>query len=62
MARQHETRMFELRAVMSLARLWIHQGQPHEAHQLLAEVCEQFTEGFDTCELKAASELRKELA
>ena len=46
---------------MSLARLWQQQGQTAEAHQLLAEVYNWFTEGFDTKDLQEAKALLDEL-
>jgi len=52
----------ELRAAMSLARLWRDQGKPQQARELLAPVYGWFTEGFDTRDLKEAKELLDELA
>jgi predicted ATPase/class 3 adenylate cyclase len=52
----------ELRAVMSLSRLWQAQNRKTEARQLLAEVYGWFTEGFDTADLKEAKTLLDELA
>ena len=49
-----EARTLELRAAMSLARLWKDQGRLAEARQVLAEVYNWFTEGFDTPDLKEA--------
>ncbi len=51
----------ELRAAMSLSRLWQQQGKQEEAHQLLAEIYGWFTEGFDTADLKEAKALLEEL-
>jgi predicted ATPase len=51
----------ELRAVMSLARLWQRQGKRGEARQLLAKSYESFTEGFDTADLLAAKQLLTDL-
>jgi predicted ATPase len=51
----------ELRAVMSLARLWQQQGRRAEAHELLAPVYGWFTEGFDTADLQDAKALLEEL-
>jgi predicted ATPase len=51
----------ELRAVMSLSRLWEKQGKNGEARQLLAEIYGWFTEGFDTADLKEAKVLLEEL-
>jgi len=60
-ARQQQAKSWELRAVMSLARLWQHQGKKTEAHQMLAEIYGWFTEGFDTKDLKDAKALLEEL-
>jgi predicted ATPase len=60
-ARQQTARSLELRAVMSLARLWQKQGKREEARQLLATSYEWFTEGFDTADLIAAKKLLDEL-
>ena len=54
-------RASELRATMSLARLWRDQGKPQQAHELLAPVYGWFTEGFDTRDLKEANALLEEL-
>jgi predicted ATPase len=51
----------ELRAVMSLSRLWQQQGKKEEARQMLAEIYGWFTEGFDTADLKEAKALLEEL-
>jgi adenylate cyclase len=51
----------ELRAVLSLSRLWQRQGQRAAARQLLAETYGWFTEGFDTPDLQAAQALLSEL-
>jgi predicted ATPase len=61
-ARSQQTRTFELRAAMSLARLWRDQGKPQQARDLLAPVYGWFTEGFDTRDLKEAKALLDELA
>ena len=50
-----------LRAAMSLARLWQHQGKQAEAHELLAPVYGWFTEGFDTADLQEARALLETL-
>ncbi|MGB6540291.1 MAG: adenylate/guanylate cyclase domain-containing protein [Xanthobacteraceae bacterium] len=60
-ARQQQAKSFELRAAMSLARLWRSQGKPQQARELLAPVYGWFTEGFDTCDLKEAKALLDEL-
>ena len=51
---RQEGKSLELRAAMSLARLWQQQGKRDEAHELLAPVYGWFTEGFDTADLQAA--------
>jgi len=51
----------ELRAAMSLSRLWQRQGKMTEARQLLTDIYGWFTEGFDTADLKAAKALLEEL-
>jgi predicted ATPase len=56
------TRGFELRAAISLARLWGEQGRRGEAGDLLAPVYGWFTEGFDTVDMKEAKALLDELA
>ena len=56
-ARRQQAKSLELRAVMSLVRLWQHQGKQEEARKLLAEVYSWFTEGFDTADLKEARAL-----
>jgi class 3 adenylate cyclase/predicted ATPase len=60
-ARQQQAKSWELRAAMSLARLWRDQGKPQQARELLAPVYGWFTEGFDTCDLKEAKALLDEL-
>jgi predicted ATPase len=61
-ARQQSARLLELRAAMSIARLWRSQGKPQQARELLAPVYGWFTEGFDTRDLKEAKALLDELA
>ena len=61
-ARQQQAKSWELRAAMSLARLWRDQGKVQEARELLAPVYGWFTEGFDTLDLKEAKALLEELA
>ena len=60
-ARQQQAKSWELRAAMSMARLWRDQGKRDEAHDLLAPVYGWFTEGFDTLDLKEAKALLDEL-
>jgi len=60
-ARQQQTKSWELRAAMSMARLWRSQGKPQQARELLAPVYGWFTEGFDTRDLKEAKALLEEL-
>src|SRR5262249_18875383 len=60
-ARQQQAKSFELRASMSLARLWRDQGKVREARELLASVYGWFTEGFDTRDLKEAKALLESL-
>jgi predicted ATPase len=61
-AREQSAKSLELRAVMSLSRLWQQQGKKEEARQMLAEIYAWFTEGFDTADLKEAKTLLEELA
>ena len=60
-ARRQQAKSYELRAAMSIARLWRNQGKREEAHDLLAPVYGWFTEGFDTRDLKEAKSLLNEL-
>jgi predicted ATPase len=61
-ARKQQAKSWELRAAMSMARLWRDQGKPQQARELLAPVYGWFTEGFDTLDLKEAKALLDELA
>jgi predicted ATPase len=61
-ARKQQAKSWELRAAMSMARLWRDQGKRDEARELLAPVYGWFTEGFDTRDLKEAKALLDELA
>ena len=61
-ARQQQAKSWELRAVMSLCRLWQEQGKREEARQMLAEIYGWFTEGFDTPDLREARVLLEELS
>jgi predicted ATPase len=60
-ARAQKTRSWELRAAMSMARLWRDQGKRQQARGLLAQIYGWFTEGFDTLDLKQAKALLDEL-
>ncbi len=61
-ARRQSAKLFELRAAVSLSRLWRSQGKRDEARELLSEVYGWFTEGLDTAPLKEARELLEELS
>jgi predicted ATPase len=61
-AQRQQAKSLELRAVMSLARLWQQQDKRTEAHKLLSDVYNWFTEGFDTKDLQEAKALLAELA
>jgi predicted ATPase len=60
-ARQQQAKSLELRATMSLARLWQQQGKRKEAYPTLSEIYSWFTEGFDTKDLQEAKALLEEL-
>jgi predicted ATPase len=61
-AQRQQAKSWELRATMSLARLWQKRGRTDEARQMLAEIYGWFTEGFDTLDLKEAKALLEELS
>ena len=61
-ARNQQAKSLELRAAMSLARLFAAQGKQDEARAILAEIYGWFTEGFDTADLKDAKALLDELS
>ena len=61
-ARAQQAKSWELRAAMSMARLWRDQGKPQQARELLGPVYGWFTEGFDTRDLKEAKALLDTLA
>jgi predicted ATPase len=60
-ARRQQAKSLELRAAMSLGRLWQQQGKQDEARALLAPIYDWFTEGFDTADLQEAQALLDEL-
>jgi len=60
-ARRQQAKSWELRAAMSLSRLW-QQGKRAEAYELLAPIYHWFTEGFDTADLQEAKALLEALA
>ena len=61
LAEKQSAKLFELRASLSLARLWRDQGKRAEARDLLAPIYNWFTEGFDAPDLKDAKALLDEL-
>jgi predicted ATPase len=61
-AQSQQAKSWELRAAISLAKLWQQQGKRQEAYDLLAPVYHWFTEGFDTADLKDAKALLDALA
>ena len=60
-ARRQQAKSWELRAAMSLSRLWQQQGKRTEAYELLAPIYGWFTEGFDTADLQEARALLEAL-
>ena len=60
-ARHQEAKSLELRAAMSLSRLWQQQGKPAAARTLLTPIYDWFTEGFDTADLQEARALLEAL-
>ncbi len=62
LAQKMGAKAWELRATMSLARLLQSKGRREEAHDMLAEIYNWFTEGFDTVDLREAKALLDELA
>jgi predicted ATPase len=60
-AQQQRAKSLELRAVMSVARLYQKQGRQKEARSLLAQIYDRFTEGFDTVDLREAKALLGDL-
>jgi predicted ATPase len=61
-ARRQQAKSLELRAAMSLARLWQRQDKRGEARELLAPIYDWFTEGFDTADLLEAKGLLADLS
>jgi TOMM system kinase/cyclase fusion protein len=61
-AHGQQAKAWELRAAMSLSRLWRQQGKPDEARELLAPIYGWFTEGFDTADLQEAEALLETLS
>ena len=61
-AHLQEAKYLELRAVMSLSRLWRQQGKMAEARQMLGEIVRWFSEGLDTKDLKDAMTLIEQLS
>jgi predicted ATPase len=60
-ARHQQAKSLELRAAMSLSRLWQRHGKRQEARQMLTPVHAWFTEGFDTADLQEAKALHQGL-
>jgi predicted ATPase len=60
-ARKQQAKSLELCATVSLARLWQQQGKHHKARNMLSEIYNWFTEGFDTKDLQEAKALLAEL-
>ncbi|MGH9962757.1 MAG: hypothetical protein ACREBC_37520, partial [Pyrinomonadaceae bacterium] len=61
-AQEQKAKSWELRAVMSLARLYKNQNRQKEAGRLLAQIYGRFNEGFDTSDLREAKALLDELS
>src|SRR5262249_39820843 len=61
-ARRQGAKSLELRAAMSLSRLWQHQGKRAEAYELFAPIYGWFTEGFDPADLQEAKVLLEEVS
>ena len=61
-ARHQQAKSLELRAAMSLSRLWLQQGKREKAHDLLAPIQGWFTQGFDTVDLQKAQALMRALS
>jgi class 3 adenylate cyclase/tetratricopeptide (TPR) repeat protein len=61
-ARDQQAKSWELRAALSMARMWVEGGRLEEARDLLSPVYHWFTEGFDTADLKDAKALLEQLS
>jgi predicted ATPase len=61
-ARDQQAKSWELRAAMSLSRMWLEQGRFDDARALLSSVYNWFTEGFDTADLRDAEALLQQLS
>ena len=62
MARGQQAKSWELRATVSLCRLWQRQGKRAKAQRMLAEIYGWFSEGYDTADLREARTLLEELS
>jgi hypothetical protein len=60
-AQRQQAKSLELRATVSLARLWQQQSKPEQAHKMLSKIYDWFTEGFDTKDFQEAKALLEEL-
>jgi predicted ATPase len=60
-AREQKCLLLELRAAVSLGRLWAIRGEPQRAQELLAPIYAEYTEGFDTADLKDAKAFLEEI-
>ena len=60
-SRRQKAKSLELRAALSLARLWQHQGRLREAHRLMSDIYGWFSEGFDMPDLQAVQALLADL-
>jgi predicted ATPase len=61
-ARHQKARSLELRSVVSLSRLYHQQNKKEQARQILAEIYDWFTEGFDTADLREAKSLLQDVS
>ena len=61
LAKSQKSKLWELRSATSLARLWGEQKQRQKAYDLLFPICDWYTEGFETSDLKAGKALLQEL-